>query len=104
VLAAPERMPELRARVFALVPTLGVRETRVRKTALERAWRTVEFDGVSVRVKLAHIRGEIVTATPEFEDVALVAAASGKPVRHVLNQAVAAAVLAGLTPGRSMPN
>ena len=104
VLAAPERMPELRARVFALVPTLGVRETRVRKTALERAWRTVEFDGVSVRVKLAHIRGEIVTATPEFEDVALVAAASGKPVRHVLSQAVAAAVLAGLTPGRSMPN
>src|ERR1035437_8489229 len=76
VLAAPERMPELRARVFALVPTLGVRETRVRKTALERAWRTVEFDGVSVRVKLAHIRGEIVTATPEFEDVALVAAAT----------------------------
>ncbi len=104
VLAAPARVPELRSRVFALVPTLGVRETGVRKTALERTWRTVDVDGAAVRIKVAHARRVIATATPEFEDVAHAAAASGTPVRHVLDRAVAAAVEAGLTSGRRLPD
>lgn len=104
VLAATDRITELRARVFTLVPTLGVRETAVRKTALQRTWRTVDVDGAAIRIKVAHTRGVIATATPEFEDVALAAAGSGTPVRHLLDRAVAAAVLARLAPGQRVPD
>jgi uncharacterized protein (TIGR00299 family) protein len=104
VLAAPDRAAGLRTRMFELVPTLGVRESPVRRTVLERCWRTVDVEGASVRVKVAHTRGTIVTATPEFEDVVLAAAQSQSAVRLVLDRAVAAAVAAGLTPGAGVPD
>ncbi|PVU81216.1 nickel pincer cofactor biosynthesis protein LarC [Cellulomonas sp. WB94] len=104
VLTSPDRVAELRARMFGLVPTLGVRQSVVRRSVLERTWRTVDVEGAAVRIKLAHARGAIVTATPEFEDAALAARESGSAVRNVLDRAVAAAVAAGLTPGSAVPD
>lgn len=103
VLASVERVPHLRERIFVLVPTLGVRETAVRKSVLERTWREVEVDGAMLRIKVGHRGGVILTATPEFDDVARVAAERGDGVRDVLSRAVAAAVAAGLTPGSPAP-
>ena len=102
VLVDPTLAEELRARVFALVPTLGVRERTVRKWALARSWRPVEVPGGTVRIKIGHSGGVITSATPEYEDVAEVARRVGSPVRDVLAAAIAAADSAGLVPGRDL--
>lgn len=91
VLCRPALAPELRRLVFELVPTLGVRESPVDKWVLDRRWETVSVLGHEIRVKLGILDGRIVTATPEFEDVASVAAASGRPQREVMAAASAAA-------------
>jgi hypothetical protein len=101
VLVDPTRVDALRARIFALVPTLGVREHTVSKWALDRTWRPVEVLGDTVRIKIGHSGGLITSATPEYEDVAEVARRVGAPVRDVLAAAIAAAGTAGLAPGHA---
>lgn len=103
VLAEPGRAADLRERILDLVPTLGLRETWVRKAALDRTWRSLDVDGSPVRIKVAHTGGVIRTATPEFDDVARAAANHGVAVRVLLGRAVAAAERAGLSPGRPLP-
>ena len=54
-------------------------------------WRhTSTIGGHGIDVKLAHDRGEVVNAQPEWDDVARAAAALGRPVKDVLAEAVAA--------------
>ncbi len=77
--------------VFAESSTIGVREHAVRKQVLRRETWTVTVDGVAVRVKVARLDGDVVNVSPEYEDVAAAAAASGRPVKAVLAAAVAAA-------------
>ena len=100
--AAPERTA-LRDAMFALTTTLGVRETPVSRTAADRAWETVVVAGHEVRVKIGWRNGRVAAATPEFEDVATAARNAGRPVRDVLDEAVAAARAAGLRPGAPWP-
>lgn len=99
VLADPGRAAGLRSRIFALVPTLGLRERTVAKWALDRLWRPVEVGGGTVRIKVGHESGHIVSATPEYRDVAELARRSGVPVRQALAEAIGAAGAAGLVPG-----
>jgi len=89
----------LRDRVFALTSTLGVRETPVSRTALQRDWRAVTVPGGEVRIKVGLRAGRIATTTAEFEDAAALARTRGVPVRRVLDEAAAAADAAGLGPG-----
>ncbi|HSO03671.1 MAG TPA: nickel pincer cofactor biosynthesis protein LarC [Candidatus Limnocylindrales bacterium] len=103
VLVEPHLVGGMRARVFALVPTLGVREQVVAKWALARTWRPVEVAEGAVRIKIGHSDGLITSATPEYADVAEIAERSGVPVRDVLAGAIAAAGSAGLVPGRTLP-
>ncbi|GAA1962738.1 nickel pincer cofactor biosynthesis protein LarC [Kitasatospora viridis] len=103
VLAPAGRADELRELVFQETSTIGVRESDVRKTALERAWVKVAVLGTHLLVKVAHRGGLIMQATPEFEDVARVAGEQGVPVRAVLEAAVAAAVADGLVAGGQLP-
>ncbi|MEX2289265.1 MAG: nickel pincer cofactor biosynthesis protein LarC [Mycobacteriales bacterium] len=77
--------------VFRQTSTLGLRETPVAKTELERAQRTVEVEGRRIRVKLGLLHSEVVNTMPEWEDVAAAAAALGRPVKQVLQEAHAAA-------------
>ncbi|MDR8412431.1 nickel pincer cofactor biosynthesis protein LarC [Nonomuraea sp. 3-1Str] len=103
VLSPPGHADELRAAMFHLTTTLGVRERTVRKTALERGWVHVDALGARLPVKVGHRDGVVVQATPEYEPAARLAAERGLPVRTVLDAAVAAAWTAGLAPGRSVP-
>ena len=91
VLCGPELAPGLREVVFRETSTLGVRETAVGKSALERREVTVDVGGRAVRVKLGLLRGEVVNAMPEWEDVAAAATALGRPAKSVLQDAHAAA-------------
>ena len=85
--------------IFELTSTIGVREVAVTRIALDRFWVPLPVAGGQVRLKVAHRGGEVVHATPEFDDAAEVAAERSVPVRRVLEEAVAAAEREGFVPG-----
>jgi hypothetical protein len=91
VLVASERGDAVRHVVFTETAAIGLRETAVRKHALERLTANVDVFGQPVRVKLACHDGTVVNAQPEYDDVVAAAAAIGRPVKVVLAEAVAQA-------------
>ena len=91
VLCATDRVDAVRGVIFRETSTIGLREHRVGKHALDRELRTVTVGGQPVRVKVASLDGEPVNIAPEYEDVAAAAAALGRPAKAVLAAAVAAA-------------
>ena len=90
VLVAGDRAEPVRAEIFRQTSTIGVREIPVGKSALERRMTTVRVAGCEVRVKIAAYRGSVVNVQPEYDDVAAAAAATGRPVKEVLADAVTA--------------
>jgi uncharacterized protein (DUF111 family) len=91
VLTPPEHRDAVRRIVFTESTSIGLREHRVGKHALERETRTLSVDGVDIRVKVALLDGEVVNVVPEYDDVAAAAARLGRPVKSVLAAATAAA-------------
>jgi uncharacterized protein (TIGR00299 family) protein len=89
-LVAGHAVDAVRTAIFRHTSTIGVREIPVGKTALDREMRTVQVGGRPVHVKLALHHGQVVNAQPEYDDVARVAADTGRPVKDVLAEAVAA--------------
>lgn len=100
VLTPVNRRDVLRRLIFELTSTIGVREVAVTRIALDRFWVPLPVAGGQIRLKVAHHGGEVLHATPEFDDAAEVAAERSVPVRRVLEEAVAAAERAGFVPGR----
>ena len=103
VLTSPDARDALRRLIFELTSTSGIREVTVHRTALRRGSVPVSVMDGQVRIKVAYLDGEIIHATPEFEDAAAIAVARAVPVRRVLEQAIAAAAQAGLVAGISAP-
>jgi uncharacterized protein (TIGR00299 family) protein len=91
VLAEPSLVEVLERIVFTHTSTIGLRRHEVAKRPLVREWVEVEVHGARVRVKLARLDGAVVSAEPEFDDVARLAAERGVPVKTVLAAARAAA-------------
>lgn len=88
--------------------TLGVRETAVTRTVLDRAWVTVplELGGSSsngIEVKVGHRAGRIVHAQAEWSSLAAAAASAGIAESDAAQRAAAAIVAAGLVPGAPLP-
>lgn len=77
---------------FRETSTIGVREHEVAKHALPREMLTVTVGGHPIAVKAARFDGEIVNLQPEWDDVALAAAALGRSAIDVLAEAKAAAL------------
>ncbi len=102
-LVAPEGATRIRDLVLDLTTTLGVRATQVSRAALPRGWVDVEVDGSRVGVKVGHRGGLVVHGTPELRDAETAAAATGLPLREVLDRANAAAVAAGVVRGAALP-
>ncbi len=71
--------------------TLGVRRQTASRWLAARGTVTVEVDGHAVRVKWGRWRGQLVSAAPEYEDAASAAAATGLPLRVVMQRATEAA-------------
>ncbi len=90
VLVTAARADAVRAEVFRQTSTIGLRETHLAKTALDREVRTVVVEGKDVRVKMARHHGRVVNLQPEYEDVVRAAAGSGRPLKDVLADAVVA--------------
>lgn len=91
VLGPPAHVEAL-ARVLVMhTSTIGLRRRTVDKLALPRESVEVEVLGATVRVKLARLDGRVVNVSPEYDDVARVAAAHDVPQKAVLAAAVHAA-------------
>jgi hypothetical protein len=89
-LTSAEVADAVRSEIFRQTSTIGLRETTVGKSALDREMRTVSVDGHEVHVKLAMHHDRVVTVQPEYEDVCRAAALTGRPVKDVLADAAAA--------------
>lgn len=89
VLVDGSRAAEVRTTVFRETSSIGLREQRLEKHALERTMAEVDVAGQRVAVKLARHDGVLVNAQPEYDDVARAAAALGRPVSAVLAEAIA---------------
>ena len=77
---------------FANSTTIGLRRQVMNRIVLDRALAKVTTAYGDVRVKVSARDGEILGATPEFEDCRKLAARAKVPVRTVMAEAVAAAV------------
>jgi uncharacterized protein (TIGR00299 family) protein len=104
VLARPDQAADLRYLLLTLTSTIGVRETKVRKTALPRGWVDLIVAGSCVSIKIAHRHGTIWQVTPEFDDVERAADEQDLSPLTVLEQAMAAALAAGLVAGAPVPH
>jgi pyridinium-3,5-bisthiocarboxylic acid mononucleotide nickel chelatase len=91
VLVRTRSADAVRTEIFRQTSTIGLRESAVGKIALDRRVRTVEVAGHPVHVKVALHRGQVVNTQPEYDDVVRAATATGRPVKDVLADAVAAA-------------
>lgn len=83
--------------------TLGVRQTPIRRTALDRRWRSIAIDlpngSGTLLVKIGERRGRVVHAQAEWSSIAELARRSGCHESDLAQRAAAAIVAAGLVPG-----
>jgi uncharacterized protein (TIGR00299 family) protein len=89
-LSPPHARDALCDLLFRETTTLGMRFERAERETLDREWVEVAIVGGSVRIKVASRRGEVLNATPEFEDCLRVANATGRPVKIVQAEAMQA--------------
>jgi pyridinium-3,5-bisthiocarboxylic acid mononucleotide nickel chelatase len=100
VLCAPERLPALREILFRETTTIGAHWRVESKIALRREFTEVETQWGKVRIKIARAAtGEIVNASPEYEDCRRIAAESNVALKLVMQ----AAVQAWLSHGEKQP-
>ncbi len=90
IVAAPSARETLTAIVFRETTTIGVRYSEMKRECLDRENVTVQTPYGPVGVKVARRDGEILNASPEFDDCARVAAAAGRPVKEVHAAAIKA--------------
>ena len=91
VLATSEDVDRLSDIVFRETTTFGLRRSTVMKEALPRTWIEVAVYGMTVRVKVARRGGQVVSASPEYEDAVAAARATGQPLKEIYTVAASAA-------------
>jgi uncharacterized protein (TIGR00299 family) protein len=92
VLARTEHQRTLAETLLRHATTLGVRVRPATRYVADRAIREVTVEGRIVRVKIGMLGDEVVNVAPEHDDCAAVAAATGRPVKQIWAEALAAAV------------
>lgn len=103
VLSEPADAAELSSLVLAYTSTIGLRQYPVSKQALDRDWVSLAIGEASVRIKVAHAGGRILNVSPEFDDIAGLAAAGDEPVSAVLARVNLLAERDGLSQGQVWP-
>jgi pyridinium-3,5-bisthiocarboxylic acid mononucleotide nickel chelatase len=103
VLARADQAADLRSLLLSLTSTIGVRETRVRKTALPRGWVDLAVAGSCISIKIAYVDSTIRQVTPEFDDLERAADEHGLSPLTLLEQTTMAATAAGLVTGATVP-
>ena len=62
--------------------TFGLRYYRSFKTEMDRDIRTIEIEGLEIRIKFAYINGKIIKQKPEYEDCVKYAEKKGVPLKE----------------------
>lgn len=88
VLCHPEDARRLELILFSQTTTLGIRHSLVSRSVLPRVVRTVSVLGYDIALKVATLPDGSSRVKPEFDDVARVAAATGKPLAFVRDEAL----------------
>ena len=88
VLAPPALAETMENILFAETTTFGIRGHRARRRKLSRVAETVQTDAGPIRIKVGRRGGQVVTASPEFEDCRQVAQRTGTPLREVMDRAL----------------
>ena len=83
VIATPDARERLTSTIFRETSTIGVRYREMTRECLERETRTVQTPLGDVRIKLAARNGQVLNASPEFDDCARLASEHDVPVKHV---------------------
>lgn len=87
VLARPEDREKLTGILFAETTTIGVRYQEMMRECLAREFETIETPLGAVRFKVARRSGQVVNASPEFDDLARIASEKSLALKDV--QAIA---------------
>src|SRR5262249_24961403 len=90
VIAPPDLRNRLIGTMFRETTTIGVRYREMSRECLDRETVTVQTPLGAVRFKVARRKGEVLNASPEFDDCARIAAACGTPLKDVQAAAVQA--------------
>ncbi len=88
IICAPELRERLTSTVFRETTTIGVRYREMTRECLDREKVTVETPLGPVRFKIARRNGKVLNASPEFDDCARIAAATGTPIKDVQSAAM----------------
>ena len=83
IVAPPAVRERLTSTVFRETTKIGVRYREMTRECLDRERVTVETPFGAVRMKVARRNGEVLNASPEFDDCARLATATGTPVKDV---------------------
>ena len=92
-LCPTDALAAVEAAFFANSTTIGLRRHAMQRTVLDRSLAKVDTTYGQVRVKVASRQGAVVGATPEFDDCRSLATRAKVPVRRVLAEANAAALM-----------
>lgn len=90
IVARPEHRVQLTSIVFRETTSIGVRYIEMQRECLDRETVEVATPLGRVKIKVARRDGEVLNASPEFEDCARVAAQSGRPLKDVHAAAIKA--------------
>jgi uncharacterized protein (TIGR00299 family) protein len=90
IVARPGQRERLTSTVFRETTTIGVRYREMMRECLDRDVVTVETPLGPVRIKIARRDGQVLNASPEFDDCARIAAETGRPLKDVQAAAVKA--------------
>jgi uncharacterized protein (TIGR00299 family) protein len=90
IVAPPGARERLAATVFRETTTIGIRYREMDRECLDRETVAVETPFGRVSIKVARRNGEVMNASPEFDDCARLAAESGRPVKDIQAAAIKA--------------
>jgi len=86
VLSKQEVLSRLKEIIFTHTTTIGLRETRIKKSILHREEDIVETTFGKVRVKKSFFRGKIVNLKPEYEDLQQLARKNDVTIQIIYNE------------------
>ncbi len=91
VLCRPDDREQMVEVLFRETTTFGVRVQEIERVKLAREILEVETSAGTVRVKVGYLHGEVIKASPEYEDCVRRAAETGRTVREIYVEALGTA-------------
>ncbi len=88
-LSTPDKEESMKQIIFRETTTIGVRLQNIWREKLSRSTEEIQLEGFSVRIKISRYRDEIMNVRPEYEDIKKIADATGKPIKELMEKAVA---------------